>query len=261
MLTVGNFALSSRWPLYFAWNSTCPIQCLSLPLYKIARPLRLAFATCLARCPPSSVPPRQHSSLQKALPQHPNGSLRGRHSSHPYLHRSSNVEVHLLADSPHRPLEAQHKARVYRSLQGISNVHADAFTTSCQAHHLVTATRCPIASGCAVLLFLTFRIDLNLQPAFLHSIRSSGPNPLFLRARAEQLRYFPSPTTATNRELRKCTMPLTYMVSRSGSVMRARVCQRVHQVRWIAWTEVEEPPHRSSPSVAKRTYIVLFFSK
>ena len=64
VLTVAH---SSRWLPYFASHSTSPIQVPSLPLCKVARPLRLAFATCLTKCPPSSVPPRQHSSLAMEL--------------------------------------------------------------------------------------------------------------------------------------------------------------------------------------------------
>jgi len=71
-------------------------------------------------------------ACKRPPPQCPDGNLRVRHSSHPYLHRRSNVEVHLLADSPHSPRSSTQGSRISdfparRMKEVVSAVHCDYF--------------------------------------------------------------------------------------------------------------------------------------
>ena len=82
------------------------VLCL-LPLCKVARPLRRAFATCLPKCPLSFVPGRQYSVSCKGSPlQYSDYNLRGCHSPHLHVRRSS-VEHQLGLVSPSSRSSAQ----------------------------------------------------------------------------------------------------------------------------------------------------------
>jgi len=159
----------------------------------------------------------------------PPSHLCGRHSSHPHLHRGP-VKVHLLSDSPHCPLEAQHKA----------HVHHTAHETSRQCHSLSTTSM--VWSGCTTVI-LPQRLCYSAPPR-----GHRGPTCEFYR----------SDTTGCRRDGRKRGAP-----PGQGFDMPANGLYQYYSLCGVPCLDLEQPanyPSSRSQSLSLFTLLPLSFA-